>query len=92
MLRRQKLAVVRERLDQFPAVAPLGPRQVGKTTLADQVARDQPSVDLDLESPRDRAKLSDAENHLGSHADNLVILDEVQRLPELFTVLRGLID
>ena len=92
MLERQKLALVRERLDQFPAVALLGPRQVGKTTLADQVARDQPSVYLDLESPRDRAKLSDAEDYLSSHADKLVILDEVQRLPELFTVLRGLID
>ncbi len=92
MLQRQKLALVRERLQQFPAVALLGPRQVGKTTLAEQISTDQPSIYLDLESPRDRAKLSDPELYLSSHADKLVILDEVQRLPELFAVLRGLID
>ena len=92
MLQRQKLALVRERLNQFPAVALLGPRQVGKTTLAEQIAADQTSLYLDLESPGDRARLSDPELYLSSHADKLVILDEVQRLPELFAVLRGLID
>ena len=92
MLQRQKLALVRERLNQFPAVALLGPRQVGKTTLAEQIAADQVSLYLDLESPGDRARLSDPELYLSSHADKLVILDEVQRLPELFAVLRGLID
>ena len=92
MLERQKLALVQERLQQFPAVALLGPRQVGKTTLAALIGRNQPSLYLDLESPRDQAKLSDAELYLSSHADKLVILDEVQRLPELFAVLRGLID
>ena len=92
MLQRQKLTLVRERLNQFPAVALLGPRQVGKTTLAEQIAADQLSLYLDLESPGDRARLSDPELYLSSHADKLVILDEVQRLPELFAVLRGLID
>ena len=81
MLQRQKLTLVRERLNQFPAVALLGPRQVGKTTLAEQIAADQLSLYLDLESPGDRARLSDPELYLSSHADKLVILDEVQRLP-----------
>jgi len=80
------------RLDQFPAVALLGPRQVGKTTLAEWVAGRRESVYLDLESPPDREKLADPVYYLSGHADKLVILDEVQRIPELFQALRGLID
>ncbi len=75
-----------------PAVALLGPRQVGKTTLALELGRDQPHVYLDLESERDRSKLEQAELYLEGHLDKLVILDEVHRLPGLFPVLRGLID
>ena len=75
-----------------PAVALLGPRQVGKTTLAVAVAKTRPSVYLDLESERDRAKLDQAELYLQDHLGQLVILDEVHRAPGLFPVLRGLID
>lgn len=79
-------------LAEAPAVALLGPRQVGKTTLALQVAASRPAVYLDLESAADRAKLADPELYLSQHQDKLVILDEVQRAPQLFGSLRGLID
>ena len=92
MIARQELPQVRARLDQFPAVALLGPRQVGKTTLAELIAKERVSVYLDLEDPADREKLSDAALYLSGHDDRLVILDEVQRVPELFQTLRGLID
>ena len=70
----------------------LGARQVGKTTLAKFIARSQNSDYLDLESPEDLLKLSDPTTYLESQRAKLVILDEIQRVPELFTVLRGLID
>ncbi|MDZ4253245.1 MAG: ATP-binding protein [Sulfuritalea sp.] len=81
-------------LTHSPAVALLGPRQAGKTTLALEVAKaaGQPSLYLDLESEQDRGKLAQAELYLADHADQLVILDEVHRAPGLFPVLRGLID
>ena len=81
-----------EAIEQSPAVALLGPRQVGKTTLALEVGDTRPSLYLDLESSADRAKLTDAESYLTLHEDELVILDEVHRAPELFQNLRGLID
>jgi hypothetical protein len=92
MILRRIEPVVQERLGHLPAVALLGPRQVGKTTLAHRIADGRDSVYLDLESPRDREKLSDPEFYLSAHADKLVVLDEVQRTPELFATLRGLID
>ena len=92
MIPRQKSQIVRSRLDQFPAVVLLGPRQAGKTTLAMTVAEERPSVYLDLEDVADREKLADAALYLSEHEDRLVILDEVQRMPELFQTLRGLID
>jgi predicted AAA+ superfamily ATPase len=70
----------------------LGPRQVGKTTLALAVAQSRPHVYLDLESERDQHKLAQPELYLQSHLDKLVIVDEVHRAPGLFPVLRGLID
>jgi len=76
----------------MPAVALLGPRQVGKTTLALALARERSAIYLDLESEADRAKLAEPELYLAQHADKLVILDEVQRVPQLFRSLRGLID
>ena len=79
-------------LAEYPAVALLGPRQAGKTTLAFEVAKKTDSVYLDLESHSDRARLTDAELYLPDHEDRLVILDEVHRTPDLFTSLRGLID
>lgn len=81
-----------ELLDTNPAVALLGPRQVGKTTLALAVAETRPAIYLDLESEADRAKLSEPELFLSDHQDKLVILDEVHRAPDLFQTLRGLID
>ena len=79
-------------LAEYPAVALLGPRQVGKTTLALEVGEAADSVYLDLESPADRARLSDPELYLADHEGRLVILDEVHRVPDLFQSLRGLID
>lgn len=79
-------------LDQFPAVAVLGPRQVGKTTLAMEIAEETGALYLDLEHPTDLAKLSDPADYLSRHLGKLVVLDEIQRVPELFPVLRSLID
>ena len=79
-------------LSRNPVVGLLGSRQVGKTTLALEIGQERPSLYLDLESPADRAKLSEPELFLNRHDDKLVILDEIQRAPGLFQVLRGLID
>src|SRR5688500_15686568 len=92
MILRRITQTVLSRLAQFPAVALLGPRQVGKTTLADWIASQQESIYLDLEMPSDREKLSDPSLYLSQHENKLVILDEVQRIPDLFRILRGLID
>ena len=74
-------------------MALLGPRQVGKTTLARAIAAEAPDcLYLDLENPEDAARLADPGRYLDLHADRLVILDEIQRMPELFRVLRGQID
>ena len=75
-----------------PAVALLGPRQVGKTTLALEIGQSHNALYLDLESEQDRAKLAQPELYLSDHQGRLVILDEVHRAPGLFPVLRGLID
>lgn len=92
MIPRHLEPLVRERLGHLPAVALLGPRQVGKTTLAHRIADGRDSVYLDLESPRDREKLGDPLFYLAGHEDRLVVLDEVQRMPDLFATLRGVID
>jgi hypothetical protein len=92
MIPRRAARAVDEALGRQAAVVLLGPRQVGKTTLAMEVAARVPSVYLDLERPADRAKLSDAEVFVEAHQDRLVILDEIHRMPELFQVLRGVID
>lgn len=79
-------------LTRHPVVGLLGPRQVGKTTLALTVGETRPSIYLDLESPSDLAKLAEPELFLRRHEGKLVILDEIQRVPGLFQVLRGLTD
>ncbi|HYL75152.1 MAG TPA: AAA family ATPase, partial [Bryobacteraceae bacterium] len=79
-------------LRHSPAVVLLGPRQVGKTTLALQIAEQKHSVYLDLENEDERAKLSNPTRYLADHENELVILDEVHRVPELFQRLRGIID
>lgn len=92
MLSRQISKKLQLAIANVPAVALLGARQVGKTTLAKSVAKGIDSIYLDLEAPEDLLKLSDPTSFLSAHADKLVILDEIQRSPELFRVLRGLID
>ncbi len=79
---------------RFPAVALLGPRQAGKTTLAQMLAGElgDKAIYLDLELPSDGAKLADAELYLSAHENRLVILDEIQRAPGIFQILRGVID
>jgi uncharacterized protein len=80
-------------LQHFPAVVLLGPRQAGKTTLApDQRAASGSALYLDLELPSARRQLDDAEALLAAQRGRLVTLDEVQRMPGLFEVLRGVID
>ncbi|MYB34291.1 MAG: ATP-binding protein [Gammaproteobacteria bacterium] len=92
MILRQIYETVRERLDLFPAVALLGPRQVGKTTLAEIIAEEHSSVYLDLEKLEDLEKLSDPGYFLNAHEHKLIILDEIQHTPNLFPILRGIID
>lgn len=94
MLDRRLSHALVQALQRSPAVGLIGPRQVGKTTLAHALAegRVPPPVFLDLERPADRARLADPEAALTALADRLVVLDEIQRAPELFTVLRVLID
>ena len=107
MITRRLEKTLKQYLRQFPAVALLGPRQVGKTTLARHLAgtgvagTDETGTDeagtgaphyLDLENPADMAKLTDARGYLAMLRGKLVIIDEVQRAPEIFQVLRGLID
>jgi len=78
---------------QFPAVVLIGPRQVGKTTLALAQKETYPNTYyLDLELPSALRQLDDPETFFMAHQNQLVILDEVQRKPELFSVLRGVID
>ncbi|EER21099.1 MULTISPECIES: AAA family ATPase [spotted fever group] len=80
-------------LNEFLAVAILGPRQVRKTTLAKEIAAQiSPTPFLDLEKPSDLAKLSDPELYFQTHSNHLVIIDEIQRMPQLFQVLRSVID
>lgn len=92
MIERRAKQQVREALARQAAVAIIGPRQVGKTTLAQDIAEERPSVYLDLEAPEDRAKLVDPALFLRSYEDRLVVLDEIHRAPEIFQTLRGLID
>ncbi len=79
-------------LTEFPVVALLGSRQAGKTTLAKSLSWSKKVHYLDLERPSDIAKLSDPELYLSRFQDQLVVLDEIQRVPDLFPVLRSLID
>lgn len=94
MIKRIAQREILKLLTEFPAVGVLGPRQVGKTTLAEEIA-DSFSPDplyLDLESPADQAKLVDPEGYFELNKGRLIVLDEIQRVPELFSILRGVID
>ncbi len=94
MIKRESLEVIKTRLAQFDSVALIGPRQVGKTTLAKKIAADLkgPSRYLDLENAMDRRLLDDPVAFFSSYSNQLIILDEIQRAPEIFSVLRGQID
>ena len=95
-------ARVEDYMRLFPAVALLGPRQVGKTTLARAIAQTgggprgqgprKTGLYLDLENPADQERLGDARGYLGAQRNRLVVLDEIHRAPRLFQVLRGIID
>ena len=92
--RNDYLSLIRERLEHYPVVALPGPRQAGKTTLSRMLADGSPGTEVhrfDLESPADLARLSNPELVLSS-LRGLVILDEIQRMPELYPVLRVLAD
>jgi len=94
MIARQLLADLCASMERFPVVGLLGPRQVGKTTLAHELLKmpPKPAGYLDLERPSDRAKLQDPELYLRDQAGRLTILDEIQLWPDLFAVLRSLVD
>jgi uncharacterized protein len=94
MIQRQLQKEITSLMKQFPAVAILGARQVGKTTLAKQIAETQgrPSLYLDLENPLDVRRLADPYSFLTDNKDKCIIIDEVQTIPSLFSVLRSVID
>ena len=93
MWKRRLFSEIDSRLRQQPAAVLLGPRQVGKTTLARQVAAAWPdAVFLDMEDEGDRARLAQPAAFFGRYRDRLVVIDEVQALPEIFAALRPEID
>lgn len=92
MIKRKCLIIIEEMLKNFSAVGLLGPRQIGKTTLAHQISNKYPALYLDFEDHRDLAKLQDTIPYLEAHSDKLIILDEIQRKPEIFMSLRSVID
>jgi hypothetical protein len=94
MIERKLKEKVLKSLRQFPVVGIIGCRQVGKTTLAKMLQKNvkRECVYLDLELPSDMDKLHEPELYLGAHEDKLVIIDEIQRMPEIFPVIRALVD
>lgn len=94
MIRRNIQKKVEYSLKQYPVIGILGPRQVGKTTLARAIRNILPqnTVYLDLELPSDLNKLQEPELYLGQFTDSLVIIDEIQRMPSLFPLIRALVD
>ena len=94
MITRRILAEIRDSLSYFPVVSIIGPRQVGKTTLAKQLMEgfEKSGIYLDLEIQSDLFKLNDPELFLSAHSNNLVVIDEVQHKKELYPLIRGLVD
>lgn len=94
MIARRLRPLIEDRLRHMSGVVLLGPRQVGKTTLAKQIAakRKTAAIYLDLERPVDRRRLQDADAFLRAQTGKLVVIDEIHRIPELFETLRGIID
>lgn len=89
MIPRRIQAEIEQALENQAAVALLGPRQVGKTTLALRIGEKRNAVYLDLEDLGDREKVADPRVFLDHYEDRLVILDEIHRMPDLFPQLRG---
>ncbi len=94
LYKRQITPYALDRLRKRPVLSILGARQVGKTTLSHQLVKaiGRPSIRLDLEDPQDMATLRNAKEYLLAHTDKLVVIDEVQRMPELFPLIRTLVD
>ena len=93
LIQREITATVETRLSHYPAVALLGARQTGKTTIAGMVLEANPkTIYLDLERPADLNKLTDPEAFFSQFSDHMICLDEIQRTPDLFPILRGVID
>lgn len=92
MIPRESKLRLEHLLARAPAVVLTGPRQVGKTTLALEIAGERNATYLDLERPSDRAKLTDVDAYCRRNADRLIVFDEIQRVPGLFEPLRGVID
>ncbi len=92
LIQRHAFSIVQSALNRQAAVALIGPRQVGKTTLARMIGEQRNALYLDLEDREDRAKLASPRLYLERFEDRLVILDEIHRMPELFQTLRGIID
>ena len=92
MILRKIKPALNQLLDSNPAVVLIGPRQVGKTTLAREVADERDALYLDLERPSDLAKTSDIEQYCAENANQLLVFDEVHRAPGLFAPLRAIID
>jgi uncharacterized protein len=92
-IHRNQEAEILQLIQNFPAVAILGPRQCGKSTLARHILENFPTaIFLDLENPEDRQKLAAPELFFSGNENRLVCLDEIQRIPELFPLLRSVID
>ena len=92
MISRIVTSDIENALERQAAVGLIGPRQVGKTTLALEIARSRDALYLDLEDRDDRSRLAEPALFLDNVEDGLVILDEIHRMPELFQTLRGVID
>lgn len=94
MIERTLITELLEQVSDMPAVAVLGPRQIGKTTLFKilETHFSKKVIYLDLESNQDKNRLQDAELYLSERQNELIVIDEVQRMPELFPLLRSLID
>jgi len=94
MIDRRIHADIMDSLSFFPVVTIIGPRQVGKTTMAKQIMSEsaKPTLYLDLELNSDLFKLNDAELFLSQHSEKLIVIDEVQNKKELYPLLRALVD
>ena len=92
MIYRSIQSILKKHLENNATVALLGPRQIGKTTLAKEIKKEHSAIYLDLEMPSSITKLTDPELFFRFNNDKLIILDEIQLMPDVFKILRGIID